>query len=522
MKKTLIIFIFIISVLLCFGQEKGPTIYSQSNYSFDFKTFLSGVKDAEILVTPEQEEYMNNNLSSSEVYLGVAKYLESMGFETVGFSSKFRNKNYPSLCQKTTVSIKYSVSTIYSNGYYINGFTLTFYSCNGDSWTFQRKSEIIVNGWGSLTDKTVSACRLFFAYTKPIYNNSNSIKLKTDVEKTSWTEEKLKTHFQTNGADVFEGIYENTDHTVAMAKYKVGVLKNNTGYDIIYLSGASNYLDWSEGDIKAKLSSTATNTMYKSEWSMADKTINSDMYVSFEVGLMNVYAPDKSKQLYLKLFPSSSDNVSVSNNLPASGTGFSISSDGLIVTNHHVVNGATKIKVRGINGDFSKSYNARKIIEDKNNDLAIIQIDDASFTSIGNVPFIINAKSTDVGTSIFVLGYPLRATMGDEIKLTNGIISSKSGFQGDVTTYQMTAPVQPGSSGGPMFDDKGNLIGVVNAKHLDAENVSYAIKSSYLLNLIDLMPSIPNMETVSTLNSNSLSEQVKILKKYVYIIEINQ
>lgn len=48
--------------------------------------------------------------------------------------------------------------------------------------------------------------------------------------------------------------------------------------------------------------------------------------------------------------------------------------------------------------------------------------------------------------------------MGDEIKLTNGIISSKTGFQGDVTSYQLSAPVQPGNSGGPLFDDKGNIV----------------------------------------------------------------
>ena len=111
--------------------------------------------------------------------------------------------------------------------------------------------------------------------------------------------------------------------------------------------------------------------------------------------------------------------------------------------------------------------------------------------------------------------------MGDEIKLTNGIISSKSGFQGDVTAYQISAPVQPGNSGGPLFDEKGNLIGVINAKHLGAENASYAIKSSYLINLINLMPSVPVLQTVSTINSSTLSEQVKYLKKIIYIIETN-
>jgi len=221
---------------------------------------------------------------------------------------------------------------------------------------------------------------------------------------------------------------------------------------------------------------------------------------------------------WIKVFPTEDEyNSPVS----SSGTGFAIDSDGIIVTNHHVVNGATNILIRGINGDFSKPLRAKVLLEDINNDLAILKIDDTSFSSLGIVPFVISNKSSDAGSSVFCLGYPLRATMGDEIKLTNGIISSKSGFQGDITTYQITAPVQPGNSGGPLFDDKGKLVGIINAKHLGAENASYAIKVSYLLNLIDALPTLPKVQTINTLEGKPLSEQVKIVKNFIYIIEIN-
>jgi S1-C subfamily serine protease len=110
--------------------------------------------------------------------------------------------------------------------------------------------------------------------------------------------------------------------------------------------------------------------------------------------------------------------------------------------------------------------------------------------------------------------------MGDEIKLTNGIISSKTGFQGDITSYQISAPIQPGNSGGPLFDKFGNLIGVINAKHIGAENVSYAIKVSYLKNLIDLLPTEPTLNNINVLKNLSLSDQVKQLNKFVYIIEV--
>ena len=224
---------------------------------------------------------------------------------------------------------------------------------------------------------------------------------------------------------------------------------------------------------------------------------------------------------FIKTYPSS-DDYKFASPSPSSGTGYAISSNGCIVTNHHVTNGATSIKIRGVNGDFSKTYTAKVIVEDKNNDLSIIKIDDQNFTSLGTIPYIIANRASDVGSSVFVLGYPLRATMGDEVKLTNGIISSKSGFQGDVTSYQITAPIQPGNSGGPLFDDKGSIIGIINAKHVGAENASYAIKASYLMNLIDLMPTPPKLSTISTVAGKPLTEQVKILKKFTYIIEINQ
>lgn len=205
----------------------------------------------------------------------------------------------------------------------------------------------------------------------------------------------------------------------------------------------------------------------------------------------------------------------------SSGTGFALASNGLIVTNYHVIAGAASINVKGINGDFSTSYKAKLILFDRANDLAIIQIEDHNFCSIDSIPYIIKPISSDVGENIFVLGFPLRASMGDEIKLTNGIISSKTGFQGDITAYQISAPIQPGNSGGPLFNKEGGLIGIIKAKHRIAENVSYAIKVSYLKNLIELLPVLPLLNNESYISDLPLSEQVKVLNKYVYVIEKN-
>lgn len=200
-----------------------------------------------------------------------------------------------------------------------------------------------------------------------------------------------------------------------------------------------------------------------------------------------------------------------------SGSGFALNND-YVVTNYHVIAEATSIKVLGVNGNTSQAFNAEVIAKDKTNDLAIIKIDDSHFSGFGPIPYAINGQMMDVGEDIWVLGYPLTQVLGNEIKLTNGVISSRSGYQGDVSTYQISAPVQPGNSGGPLFDPNGNIVGIVNAGVPGAENVGYAIKASYLKNLADsysLTSSLPSNNIISSL---PFKEQVKVVRNYVLML----
>lgn len=202
-----------------------------------------------------------------------------------------------------------------------------------------------------------------------------------------------------------------------------------------------------------------------------------------------------------------------------SGTGFALL-EGHVVTNYHVVEGAKSIMIQGVNDVFSQKLPATVIASDKINDIAILKLNgNLSNTSL---PFSVKTFTSDVGEDVWVLGYPLTSTMGDEIKLTTGVISAKSGYEGDVAMYQISAPVQPGSSGGPVFDKKGNLIGIVCAHHRGAENVSYAIKASYLRNLVESSVNhdiFPHANKLSTLD---LAGQVKSVKQFVYYITCNK
>ncbi len=207
-----------------------------------------------------------------------------------------------------------------------------------------------------------------------------------------------------------------------------------------------------------------------------------------------------------------------------SGSGWALGS-GYLVTNYHVVDGARAIAVKGIRGDLNTSYSAEVVATDKTNDIAVLKIKDSRFKGFGTIPYSVSSRIADKGEGIFVLGYPMTQVLGNEVKYTAGEINSRTGFQGDVATYQISAPVTHGNSGGPMFDNRGNVIGIVNSGITDkeiAENVGYAIKISYLKILIEsagLNITLPQNNTIANL---SKQEKIKKVEKFVYYIECSK
>ena len=312
-----------------------------------------------------------------------------------------------------------------------------------------------------------------------------------------------------------------SDESLNLPKIKIAVkIIDELNYDIIYLGGDVEE-DWEEGDIKGKITKTATPNLYIVDWYSFERTLTEDVYCNIdESNLLNFIFPQGYSLKFLKLFPTNTGYDYNSGDLKGTGTGFALTNDGFIVTAQHVVNERNTIIVKGINGNHSLGYNAKLVIEDKNNDLAIIKIEDEKFQELGNIPYIFKSEGVEVGENVFVLGYPMMTTMGSEIKLTNGIINSKTGFSGDVTSYQFSAQVQPGNSGGPLFDKSGNLIGVISAKHKLADNAYYAVKIVYLKNMIEALTENIQLPVKNLLKNKTLSDQLKILRDYVYIIEI--
>ena len=163
----------------------------------------------------------------------------------------------------------------------------------------------------------------------------------------------------------------------------------------------------------------------------------------------------------------------------SSGSGFRVAR-GAIVTNHHVIDGCSRLRVNGTVAQVRGS--------DARSDLALLGVD------LPGPSASLRAKRAAVGEPVAVAGYPLRGLLSG-FNMTTGTLSSLSGLGGDTRYLQITAPVQPGNSGGPMLDSAGNLMGVVVSK-LDAirlakitgdmaQNVNFAINVNVLRSFLD-------------------------------------
>ena len=200
---------------------------------------------------------------------------------------------------------------------------------------------------------------------------------------------------------------------------------------------------------------------------------------------------------------------------------------GLLATNAHVIEDAKKIEVEISNELGVFKYNAKIELKDSNNDVAILKIDDPNFKKLSIIPYELIQKS-EIGENVFTIGFPLNDIMGTNYKVTNGIISSNTGIENDVRFYQISVPLQPGNSGGPLFNKDGNIVGLTTAKldpeavGTNVENVNYAVKAQYLIDILNLMPSYKSPKPEFRAKGKELADQVKILKNFVCLIEVTQ
>lgn len=201
------------------------------------------------------------------------------------------------------------------------------------------------------------------------------------------------------------------------------------------------------------------------------------------------------------------------------GSGFLLTADGYFVTNKHIVREADSVYVQSAKGEV---YKARVVYADQTHDVAILQLcDDSAFRTLPPVPYSFDIRPSDLGERVYTLGYPR-----EEIVYGEGYLSSGTGYRGDSTAYQVAIGVNPGNSGGPLLDEKGNVIGMISGKQTTSEGVSFAVKTNYLLETlnnipIDSLKGQPiHLNRRNTLTDLNRKQQIKRMQDYVYQVKV--
>lgn len=189
----------------------------------------------------------------------------------------------------------------------------------------------------------------------------------------------------------------------------------------------------------------------------------------------------------------------------SSGSGYFISDQGHVGTNAHVIEGCGAINVVG---------HGRAIVvkADEANDLAIIQ----AVTPKQHAVARFRPLPVRRGEDVFVMGFPLGSLLGDNLTISKGIVSSLAGIGGDIRHFHLSAPVQPGNSGGPVLDASGAIIGTVVAK-LDAmatlevagslpENINFAVRGNMMAALMISVNVEPVYMSVDAPNQKGAAE----------------
>jgi len=261
---------------------------------------------------------------------------------------------------------------------------------------------------------------------------------------------------------------------------------------------------WSEGQVKLEFSSSAIPGVYTGVYFMSNHKKEYITATMKQPGLLSIQFdnPQANKGIdALKKFPalntdSESDDIR-ENRVSKVGTGFLLDRSGYIATNYHVVNGGTEIRAKF--SDSDESLICEVVLKDVSNDLAILRTVDELKDTKRKLPYHISSDpETRLGDRVHTVGYPLSNILGNKPKYSDGTITSLYGIEGDPRLVQISNPIQPGNSGGILFNDNQTVVGVVvstlNVEYLYEttgaipQNVNFAIKSTYLKSLIQMLP----------------------------------
>ena len=314
----------------------------------------------------------------------------------------------------------------------------------------------------------------------------------------------VEQHFRDRALDPVEGIWTSDDNTYEIAvvrnkpdEYKTGDYR---GYDYVGVIVDSTNRDYKRGELKCLLKRAASPSIYPGIWFMGNKDENGTTFVLSDPNTVKYLTSQDTiggpnQNVLFRIYPQSSASPGQpSTAVPGerNATGFFVASD-LVATNYHVVADCKDIRLVLSDGTEVPGTAA---VCDPSNDMALIRanrhIDQATVLPIGD------ACAVKGGGRVYTIGFPMPDDLGVNAKVSEGIINSITGMDDDPRMYQISIPIQPGNSGGPLLDSRGCVIGVVTAtlnnvyafrrQGTISQNVNFAMKINYLDNLIAVLP----------------------------------
>lgn len=206
-------------------------------------------------------------------------------------------------------------------------------------------------------------------------------------------------------------------------------------------------------------------------------------------------------------------------------TALVISSTGFLVTNYHVVKDADSIYIETKKDSTLMRLKVKAVYGDEAKDLALLRVTDTNFTTFGQLPFSLRTEQAKLAERVYTLAYPR-----EDIVYGEGSISAQTGYQGNPASYQISIPVNPGNSGAPVMDARGNLIGLITGKDKKMEGATFAIKAKYLASMMDSVATNlavtdslrkPLIKpTVNYLQYLQRPQQVNKLRKFVFVVKV--
>ena len=436
----------------------------------------------------------------------------------------------------------------------VNGNDTTYHvewtSCRQESYTMNEGSFplwmeysngtlMVGGGWLVSTPwSIVHGIKTYGNYTGLYLGSAASVKVenlfiavndKETLPPTAWNTANLQEYYTNNDLNVIEGFWQQSFKQVLRTNikmggnYTLGIVHNEDVYDIIYLSGATIYPGkWQEGSVKGRVKANQAG-YYEGVWYDAEgeKLDNIQLFITRD-NFMQINFRDENTILY---FARSGDiETPELENYTIYGTGFMIDANGYIATNHHVIDDAKNISLTNNYGQSEVKYRAEVVISDSINDLAILRITD-EMIPCESTPYGLTSRKARLGEEIYYMGYPKPFLLNSGIKTSTGTITADNGYY--ASQYMVSIDIDGGSSGSPVFDKEGNVIGVISGGYTKSTTIitaNFAIKSQYLIDLINKanrrLEHPITYQTTSKIKELPHTDKLDAIAPYVFIIKV--